>query len=339
MSINRTANNHRPKLFFSYSHTDNAGNEYHRKLLEHIKTALQFTDAFIDYDIPGDAFWRKTIDEKLAQTTHLILILTPNAVFSEYITYEWVTAFVTGVRIIVIQSPFHPGLTINDIPRPLQNFNILQDPISIPTEQGKLNSALQDSEAVDYTQVWLALESDVFQSFRQKTEANWEAGLAQLETWLTSDEADPEKMAQVKYLLEKIAPLSATEKHKWAIAQAAMRVQELMAFPERRQPLREQDMADFRKHVRLTAKMLREQQVPGAAIRQIIGGLVKAKYGEKGPPRPRLNPGQEFWSGQRECGLCRLKDAQADHNGCCTTEGCGLFYTFWDPNIPDSEDY
>ena len=43
--------------------------------------------------------WRQKIDEAIRESFALILIITPEAIISEYVTYEWIFALGTGVAV------------------------------------------------------------------------------------------------------------------------------------------------------------------------------------------------------------------------------------------------
>ncbi len=57
--------------------------------------------------------WRSEIDEGIRGCCALIVIMSPNARKSEYVTYEWAFAWGVGVKVIPIvlkPTPLHPRL-------------------------------------------------------------------------------------------------------------------------------------------------------------------------------------------------------------------------------------
>ena len=71
-------------------------------------------DAWIDTDRlrVGDD-WRSEIDEAIRSATALIVVMTPSAKDSEYVTYEWAFAWGAGVKVIPIllsTTQLHPRL-------------------------------------------------------------------------------------------------------------------------------------------------------------------------------------------------------------------------------------
>lgn len=96
-------------VFISYKHDDNdfAENVIHRVKAEGFTT-------WIDSDNlqPGED-WREGIDQAIQQSFALIVIMSPAAKASEYITYEWAYAWGKGVKVIPVmykQTDLHPRL-------------------------------------------------------------------------------------------------------------------------------------------------------------------------------------------------------------------------------------
>jgi hypothetical protein len=57
--------------------------------------------------------WREEIDQAIREALALIVILTPEAVASQYVTYEWAFAMGVGIPVIPIlreQTELHPRL-------------------------------------------------------------------------------------------------------------------------------------------------------------------------------------------------------------------------------------
>jgi hypothetical protein len=57
--------------------------------------------------------WREEIDQAIRESLALIVILTPEAVTSQYVTYEWAFAMGVGIPVIPIlreQTELHPRL-------------------------------------------------------------------------------------------------------------------------------------------------------------------------------------------------------------------------------------
>lgn len=64
-------------------------------------------------DILGGDNWQITIDNALRNAEALVVIMSPNATKSQYVTYEWAFALGAGVRVVpVIRKPatLHPRL-------------------------------------------------------------------------------------------------------------------------------------------------------------------------------------------------------------------------------------
>lgn len=95
-------------VFISYSHDDvdfaqNVKHELERRKLP----------VWIDELTPAGDDWRTDIEDALRGSFALVLIMTPNAFESRYVTYEW--AFALGANIPVIpilrkKTEFHPRL-------------------------------------------------------------------------------------------------------------------------------------------------------------------------------------------------------------------------------------
>jgi len=71
-------------------------------------------DVRTDRDISVGTEWREKIDEEIRKSIALIVIMTPEAKASEYVTYEWAFAYGAGVRVIPLihikPDELHPRL-------------------------------------------------------------------------------------------------------------------------------------------------------------------------------------------------------------------------------------
>ncbi|MBV9229635.1 MAG: TIR domain-containing protein [Chloroflexi bacterium] len=96
-------------VFVSYKHEDV---DFAENLISRIKeagfTAWQDTDKLH----PGED-WRAGIDQAIKSAFALIVIMTPEAKSSEYVTYEWSFAWGAGVKVIPVvlkHTELHPRL-------------------------------------------------------------------------------------------------------------------------------------------------------------------------------------------------------------------------------------
>ncbi|MEI7695461.1 MAG: toll/interleukin-1 receptor domain-containing protein [Chlorobium sp.] len=95
-------------VFISHSHADSDFAE----ILDNKVTEGGFT-VWRDVVIHGGADWRKEIDLAIKDAFALIVIMTPEAKASEYVTYEWAFAWGAGVKVIPImlrKTESHPRL-------------------------------------------------------------------------------------------------------------------------------------------------------------------------------------------------------------------------------------
>jgi hypothetical protein len=73
-------------------------------------------NGWIDIDVlEAGVDWRQEIDVAILGSRALILILSPDAKSSEYVTYEWAFALGSGLRIVPLMlrdTPIHPRLEI-----------------------------------------------------------------------------------------------------------------------------------------------------------------------------------------------------------------------------------
>ncbi len=96
-------------VFISYKHEDGdfAENLSNRVRKEGFKT-------WVDNDrLNAGEDWRAEIDQAIKNAFALIVIMTPEAKSSEYVTYEWSFAWGAGVKVIPVifkQTPLHPRL-------------------------------------------------------------------------------------------------------------------------------------------------------------------------------------------------------------------------------------
>ncbi len=95
-------------VFISYKHDD-------LDFAENVQSRLERANikTWMDHHIhPGDE-WRNQIDQAIKDAFAMIVIMTPEAKASEYVTYEWSFAVGMGVRIIPVKyksTPLHPRL-------------------------------------------------------------------------------------------------------------------------------------------------------------------------------------------------------------------------------------
>jgi len=66
-------------------------------------------------DIRGGDLWQASIDEALRKAEALIVVMSPTAAHSPYVTYEWAFAIGAGVKVIPVvvkrRAKLHPRLT------------------------------------------------------------------------------------------------------------------------------------------------------------------------------------------------------------------------------------
>lgn len=96
-------------FFISHSHKDGDFAE-----LLKLRIEKEGYSAWIDIErLRVGEDWRQEIDQAINDTSALIVVITPEAKESEYVTYEWAFAWGVGVKVIPImlkQAQFHPRL-------------------------------------------------------------------------------------------------------------------------------------------------------------------------------------------------------------------------------------
>jgi hypothetical protein len=102
------------QVFISYKREDAA---FVQTLEQKLKEAD--IDSWTDAQIQAGEDWRNAIDEHIAEAFALIVVMTPDAQKSEYVTYEWSFAMGLGIPIVPINlresdppSKQHPKLEI-----------------------------------------------------------------------------------------------------------------------------------------------------------------------------------------------------------------------------------
>jgi hypothetical protein len=168
--------------------------EQYDELAEPLKSKLEEAgfDVWMDRDIHVGTEWREEIDEAIRKSVALIVIMTPEAKASEYVTYEWAFAYGAGVRVIPLiyikPEELHPRL------QTLQYVDH-KDPLLWE----KLMSSLQDVQASYLTihhAVWGAREK--MRDVTRKVQEHVSAG--RLEMRVHKDElgdpchGDPKKL-------------------------------------------------------------------------------------------------------------------------------------------------
>src|SRR2546430_13132507 len=98
-------------IFISYKHEDNY-NDFADNLINRVKEAGFTTWRAID-ELHAGEIWRMEIDQAIKDAFAMIVIMTPEAKVSEYVTYEWAFALGVGVKVIPIMlkhAELHPRL-------------------------------------------------------------------------------------------------------------------------------------------------------------------------------------------------------------------------------------
>jgi hypothetical protein len=98
-------------VFISYKR-DTANKRFVNKMTEYL-TQAGF-DPWIDTaELQAGEDWREAIDQAIRDSLALIVVLTPEAVMSQYVTYEWAFALGVGKDVIPIlykDAQLHPRL-------------------------------------------------------------------------------------------------------------------------------------------------------------------------------------------------------------------------------------
>jgi HEAT repeat protein len=97
-------------IFISYSRKS-------RDFAENVKNRLERAglETWMDGDIRAGKEWRLQIDEAIKNAFVMVVIMTPEAKASEYVTYEWSFAVGVGIRLIPVkqeQTVLHPRLEV-----------------------------------------------------------------------------------------------------------------------------------------------------------------------------------------------------------------------------------
>lgn len=103
--------NHVNHIFISYSHDDGDFAEVLKGELEVVQVKVWTDESRL---VAGED-WREGIDQAIKDALALIVVMTPTAKASEYVTYEWAFAWGIGVKVIpVLLKPtsLHPRLEV-----------------------------------------------------------------------------------------------------------------------------------------------------------------------------------------------------------------------------------
>jgi hypothetical protein len=98
-------------VFISYKR-EYASNVFVSRMSKHLEKAG--FELWIDTaELQAGEDWREAIDQAIRDSLALIVVLTPDAVASQYVTYEWAFAFGVGKDVIPIlyrDAELHPRL-------------------------------------------------------------------------------------------------------------------------------------------------------------------------------------------------------------------------------------
>jgi hypothetical protein len=95
-------------VFLSYAHLDESFIDILEPLIEE-KGITVWTDR----ELLAGENWRQAIDQSIQRCFALLVVMTPEARLSEYVTYEWSYALGVGITVIPLmlrQTPLHPKL-------------------------------------------------------------------------------------------------------------------------------------------------------------------------------------------------------------------------------------
>lgn len=96
-------------VFISYRHDDGDFAEILKNRIEE----AGFVTWIDEEKLRAGENWRETIDKAIRNAFALIVVMTPTAKESEYVTYEWAFAWGVGVKVIPVllkSTPLHPRL-------------------------------------------------------------------------------------------------------------------------------------------------------------------------------------------------------------------------------------
>ncbi len=97
-------------IFISYAREDR---EFAQRLTKSLRESKRIPWHDL-HNIKGGDNWLATIDEALRNAEALIVVMSPWATRSQYVTYEWAFALGAGIPVIPVvkkQTPLHPRLT------------------------------------------------------------------------------------------------------------------------------------------------------------------------------------------------------------------------------------
>ena len=95
-------------IFISHSHEDTDFAEVCQTRLTQAGLTV-----WTDVGIRGGADWRKEIDRAIKDASALVVVVTPDAKASEYVTYEWAFAWGAEIKVVPIllkKTKLHPRL-------------------------------------------------------------------------------------------------------------------------------------------------------------------------------------------------------------------------------------
>src|SRR2546430_17494855 len=102
-----------PHVFICYKHDDG---DFAEIVINRIEKAGFAT--WVDDRLHAGEDWRAEIDQAIKDAVALIVIMTPEARSSEYVTYEWACAYGAGVKVIPVLykgKDLHPRLVVSPV--------------------------------------------------------------------------------------------------------------------------------------------------------------------------------------------------------------------------------
>src|SRR5438105_2399387 len=134
-------------IFICYQHEDS---DFAEVLINRIEKA-GFNTWIDDNHLQAGEDWRTGIDQAIKDAFALIVIMSPKAKASEYVTYEWAFAWGTGVKVIPVlykETPLHPRLEtlqyLNFTDRVVRPWDLLINELTILANTSPLSSTLPE---------------------------------------------------------------------------------------------------------------------------------------------------------------------------------------------------
>jgi TIR domain/NB-ARC domain len=129
-----------PRIVISYARADGEGTA---RAIAALLTEASHAHAYDHQDLVGGEDWQRQFEAWLRSADHLVLVLSPAALQSKHVRWEWTMARAHGLQV----SPVRSDASVHDLPMPRWMRQAHQCDLAIPEQRARLLRELGERPA------------------------------------------------------------------------------------------------------------------------------------------------------------------------------------------------